>query len=203
MLRALLLLLLAAACRTVPGTSSPSQREAGAPAPGEQPTAAQACALTACRPPRTVTLVLDGEREMRQELPPFPYVYQEVVYVVPGDDFRITGEVKGDRLVGLRVVREGEQVPLSLRIRFEQEVESPSTQRMVLALDSGLPRALAYRVSMLQAEVPGFQPTRGCPVPAGKSAYESWPQALRTLVLEDLRFLEPGERAGGAAPDCE
>ena len=200
MLRALLLLLLVAACRTAPAASASSgPPDAGAPAPGEQPTAAEACALTACRPPRTVTLVLDGgEREMRQELPPFPYVYQEVVYVVPGDDFRITGEVKGDRLVGLRVVREGEQVPLSLRIRFEQEVESPSTQRMVLALDSSLPRALAYRVSMLQAETAGFQPTRSCPVPAGKSSYESWPQALRTLVLEDLRFVEPG-----ATPDCE
>ena len=202
MLRALLLLLLVAACRTAPASSAPlGPPDAGAPAPGEQPTAAEACALTACRPPRTVTLVLDGgEREMRQELPPFPYVYQEVVYVVPGDDFRVTGEVKGDRLVGLRVVREGEQVPLSLRIRFEQEVESPSTQRMVLALDSSLPRALAYRVSMLQAETAGFQPTRGCPVPAGATVYESWPQPLRTLVLEDLRFVE---LPGAGSPECE
>ena len=109
-----LLLLLAAACRTpAPAAAAPGAKQAPAqqqqPA-DPQPTADQACAVTLCREPRTVTLVLDEEREMRQELPPFPYVYQEVVYVVPGDDFRITGEVKGDRLVGLRVVREGEQV---------------------------------------------------------------------------------------------
>jgi hypothetical protein len=71
---------------------------------------------------------------------------------------------------------------------------------MVLALDSTLPRALRYSVSMLAAEVPGFQPTRGCPVPAGQSAYERWPTPLRTLVLENLRL---ADLAPGSEPECE
>ena len=203
-----LLLLLAAACRT-PAAPAPPADAAGKPAPPQaqkpppqqQPTAEQACALTVCRPPRTVTLVLDEEREMRQELPPFPYVYRDVIYVVPGDDFRVTGEVQGDRLVNLRVVKEGESPPHALRIRFSQEVESGSTHHMVLALDSTLPRALRYSVSMLPAESAGsFQPTSSCPVLPGRSVYESWPQPLRTLVLEDLRLVD---LAPGSAPKCE
>ena len=202
-----LLLLLAAACRT-PAAPAPPADAAGKPAPPQaqkpppqqQPTAEQACALTVCRPPRTVTLVLDEEREMRQQLPPFPYVYQDVIYVMPGDDFRVTGEVQGDRLVNLRVVKEGESPPHALRVRFSQEVESGTTHHMVLALDSTLPRALRYAASMLPAEGPGFQPTRSCPVLAGKSAYESWQQPLRTLVLENLRLVDVAE---GGPPVCE
>ena len=207
MLRALLLLLLVAACRTpAPAAAEPGAQQAPAqPQPPQpqppQPTAEQACAVTLCREPRTVTLVLDEEREMRQELPPFPYVYRDVVYVVPGDDFRLTGEVQGDRLVKLRVVKEGESPPLALRIRFSQEVESGTSMLMVLALDSTLPRALRYTVSMLPAEsAGGFQPTSSCPVLPGRSVYESWPQPLRTLVLEDLRLVD---LAPGSAAKCE
>ena len=193
-----LLLLLLAACRASAPGGAPAPQPS--PPPQQQPTAEQACALTACRAPRTVTLVLDEEREMRQELPPFPYVYQDVVYVVPGDDFRVTGEVQGDRLVNLRVVKEGESPPHALRVRFSQEVESGTSLRMVLALDSTLPRALRYRASVLAAESKGFQPTASCPVPPGKSAYESWPQPLRTLVLENLRLVDVAE---GSPPVCE
>jgi hypothetical protein len=200
----LLLLLLAAACRTAaPAPPAPAAKaDAAAPAAQqpEQPTAEQACAVTACRPARTVTLVLDEEREMRQELPPFPYVYRDVVYLVPGDDFRLTGEVQGDRLVNLRVVPEGESPPHVLRVRFSQEVESGTSLRMVLALDSTLPRALRYRASVLAAESKGFQPTPSCPVPPGKSSYESWPQPLRTMVLEDLQLVDV---APGSTPKCE
>ena len=200
----LLLLLLAAACRSAAPASPAPGAKADAPAPAaappEQPTAEQACAVTTCRPPRTVTLVLDEEREMRQELPPFPYVYRDVVYLVPGDDFRLTGEVQGDRLVNLRVVPEGESPPHVLRVRFSQEVESGTSLRMVLALDSTLPRALRYRASMLAAESQGFQPTGSCPVLPGKSSYESWAQPLRTMVLEDLRLVDV---APGSTPPCE
>jgi hypothetical protein len=200
-----LLLLLAAACRTpAPAAAAPGAEQAPAQQqapPKPQPTAEQACAVTLCREPRTVTLVLDEEREMRQELPPFPYVYRDVVYVVPGDDFRLTGEVQGDRLVKLRVVKEGESPPQALRIRFSQEVESGTSMLMVLAVDSTLSRALRYTVSMLPAEsAGGFQPTSSCPVPPGRSVYESWPQPLRTLVLEDLRLVD---LAPGSAAKCE
>ena len=201
----LLLLLLAAACRSAAPASPAPGAKADAPAPAaaappQQPTAEQACAVTTCRPPRTVTLVLDEEREMRQELPPFPYVYRDVVYLVPGDDFRLTGEVQGDRLVNLRVVSEGESPVHVLRVRFSQELESGAAHQMVLALDSTLPRALRYRASVLAAESKGFQPTASCPVPPGKSAYESWPQPLRTMVLEELQLVDV---APGSTPKCE
>jgi hypothetical protein len=184
-----LLLLATAACRT--------------PAPAvEPPSPEQACRETACRPPRTVTLVLDAQREMRQELPPFPYVYRDVVYVVPGDDFRITGDIErgkeGDRLVRLRVVGEGETPPHALHIRFAQEVESLASHMMVLSVESTLPHTLRYGLRMLPAAGGGWQPTPSCPVPPGEAVFETWPQPLRTVVLDGLRLTETQAPAADA-----
>jgi hypothetical protein len=205
MLRAHLLLpllpLALLACRTAPPSPAPS-KQPSPPAAGEAPSPEQACRETACRPPRTVTLLLDEEREMRQELPPFPYVYRDVVYVEPGDDFRVTGDLErgedGDRLVRLRVVEEGETPPHALHLRFAQEVESRASHMMMLSVESALPRTLRYDLSMLPAGGGGWRRTRSCPVPPGKAVFETWPQPLRTLVLSDLRFVAEGE-----APRCE
>ncbi|MBF5045345.1 hypothetical protein FGE12_23270 [Aggregicoccus sp. 17bor-14] len=156
-----------------------------------QPTPAEACAVTACRPPHTVTVVLDETREMRQELPPFPYVYKDVIYVVPGDDFRVTGDIEGDRWVHLRYVPEGEAAPPhALRIRFGQEGAEGGARMMVLSIESTLPRALKYTALMLPAEANAFAPTSSCPVLAGRAAFESWSQPLRTLVMDELRLVD-------------
>ena len=195
-----LLLLLLGACR------SAAPPAAAAPSPAAQaarPSFEQLCATQPCRPAGRVNLWVEG-REISREAPPSPYVYRDAVYVFAGDDFSVTGDIEGDRLVHVRRVEAGEKPALELHVKFEQRRAEDGTAPMMLTLQSGLPRSLKYRAFMVPVSGDGslndFVPTSSCPVRAGLMTFESWPHPIDTLVLGELHFVDDAGEAGSA---CE
>lgn len=158
----------------------------GVPAPDD----GRVCTRQECRPERNVRYALGKGRTVERRQPALPYVHNGDVYVVPGDAFTLTGDIEGERLVNLRLVKPGEKPAHRISVRFGQAGDGENPL-MVLLVDSTLPRALGYQATVVPLGKDEHEPTSTCPVRAGRGAQEAWTFPIDVLVMRDLYLFDP------------
>jgi hypothetical protein len=151
---------------------------------------AEVCQAELCRPVRLVRFSVGMGRTVDRRQPALPYVHDDAVYVVPGDDFQVTGDIEGERLVHLRLVRPGEKPAHAVSIRFGQMNERQDPMMMLL-VDSRLPLALDYQATIVPLGRDVHEPTSTCPVRARGGASEVWPFPIELRVMRELRLVPP------------
>lgn len=156
---------------------------ADAPLEGDDP----ACRTTKCRPARAVELAIDGDRTVKFNVPAAPYMQDDMIAVVHGDDIAVTGDRQGDKLVHLRLAKPGEQ---AIKIKFRQE-RMGGKRAMMLQIRNPFDKPLRYEAGMNVGREQ-IEPTSSCPVPAGIFAIETWPHPIVALYIRDLRFVPEG-----------
>jgi len=160
------------------------------PPPGPSP-----CAITACRPAKTLILQQQGKGQFLMNTPGLPYVLDGAVIVLPGDDFFITADDRDGALVNLRRIDPpAEGAPNVIHISYKQEQLSNGMFYMSLLLDSSFARSLVYHAAAMNAARP-YAPfaTSTCPVRPGVKMNETWNAPLWQLMLRNFRTAEqPG-----------
>jgi hypothetical protein len=190
----LLMLAVGSGCLTAGPTTGPQGLAMDVAMGGSGPAdVAQLCERNACRPTRRVRFELGKGRSVDRDQPPLPYVREGAIFVLPGDDFSVTGDIEGDRLVNLRRVLPGETPPHALSIRFGQAGDRREGPVMMLLLDSKLPLGLAYEASIVPLAGSRHEPTSTCPLRAGQGTREMWPFPIEVLVMRELRLFRPQE----------
>jgi hypothetical protein len=153
------------------------------------------CAITDCRPAKTLILQQQGKGQFLMNTPALPYVFDGAVIVLPGDDFFITADDRDGALVNLRRIgAPAEQSPNVIHVTFKQEQLNNGVFIMSLLLDSSFPRPLVYHAAAMNAWRP-YEPfsTSTCPVRPGITAGETWNAPLWQLMLRNFRTAEqPG-----------
>ncbi|MCI0573474.1 MAG: hypothetical protein L0Y66_22245 [Myxococcaceae bacterium] len=149
-----------------------------------------ACEEGLCRPARLVRFALGKGSSVERQQPELPYVHADAIYVLPGDDFTVTGDIEGDRLVHLRLVRPGEKPAHSLAVRFGQSGDGAEPV-MLLLLDSKLPQSLTYQATIVPLGRDAHEPTSTCPLRARAGGSEAWPFPIELLVMRELRLEAP------------
>jgi len=153
------------------------------------------CAISDCRPAKTLIIQEQGKGQFLMNTPGLPYVLDGAVIVLPGDDFFITADDRDGALVNLRRVdAPAEHAPNVIHISFKQEQLNNGTFYVSLLLDSSFPRALVYHAAAMNAGRP-YAPfaTSTCPVRPGVKMNETWNAPLWQLMLRNFRTAEqPG-----------
>jgi hypothetical protein len=186
-----LVAVLLASCGHQPAPHAPGPAQASLPEPRNLD---EACARWKCRPPTIVRLDMpQGWYEIT--VGRSAYVDGKVVRIVAGETLAVTGDIQGDQLVNLRLVDPpGDSNVLLLHFEQKKLKNEPS---MILQVHNRFPRPVKYRATMQMPERNGFHETRSCPVRNGKAAFELWPHAIISLLLNDVRFVD------NAAMACE
>lgn len=146
------------------------------------------CAITPCRPAKTI-LLQQGRGQFVVNTEPAPYVLDGAVIVRPGDDFFITGDDRDGALVNLRRIDPpAEGAPNVIHITYKQEQLNNGVFVMSLVLQSSFARALVYHAAGVNAARP-YAPfsTSTCPLVPGIGMKETWNAPLWQLMLRDFR----------------
>ena len=124
------------------------------------------------------------------DVPPAPFILgNNVVRVLPGDDFFFAGEERDGIIDGLRHI---EPPPADqknvIRVQFEQSVIDGHPV-MMLHIRSTFDRPVIYHANFHGA---GWQPgqflkTSTCPLSPGIPVMEMWPQPISALMLYHFR----------------
>jgi hypothetical protein len=147
------------------------------------------CAITACRPAKTIILQ-KGRSQFLIQSPAEPYVLDGAVIVRPGDDFFIAGDERDGALVNLRRIDPpGEGAANVIHLTYKQDQLNNGAFIMVLTLQSSFARALVYHAAGMHAMRP-YEPfsTSTCPVRPAVDMIETWPEPLWQLFLRNFRF---------------
>ena len=188
-------LLLAAACGHEPASERPPPAPPSAELPAPR-SLDEACARWKCRPSTTVRVQIPkssprGWHEIT--VARSPYSDGKLVRILPGEKLAITGDLRGDQLVNLRLAEgpaaDGRDV-LLLEFAERPIGAEPS---MVFEVHNRFARTVKYHASMQLPERKGFFSTSTCAVLAGKATYEMWPHPIFSLLLREFQFLDEGK----------
>lgn len=112
-----------------------------------------------------------------------PYLDDKgAIVIYPGEHFVIAFEIENGKIVNAVPNPTGGQLSNAVEVSFA-EVEGG----MMLTLENHLPSDVKYDASM-RAPDDRLVYTSSCPVGAGLSAFESWPQPIKALELSNFRY---------------
>jgi hypothetical protein len=192
MVRRWLVVMLLAGCGHETEAPAPATAANPPPAPLPEPHSLdEACARWKCRPATPVKLETP-EGPFETTVGRTVYSDGQVVRILPGEKLVVTGDVQGDKLVNLRVLDAPAERDVLL-LSFEQK-KLRDTPSMVLRVDNRFARNLKYRAGMELPRRKGFKVTSSCAVMAGKFGLELWDHPIVSIMMRDLRFLEPGTK---------
>jgi hypothetical protein len=135
------------------------------------------------REPFELKAVVDKDRVWTEKFGPVPYVHEDGVYLFPDEKFGVKLEIKDGAIVAVTYLPDAEKADLSFE--FSQELEGEQVMAM-LTMQNRTKYTLTMRALMM---VPGQKkpiPTSIVPLHAGLTNFESWPHALRQLLLHDI-----------------
>jgi len=154
---------------------------------------------TLCRPPVDIKLQKkDGSSFESNTGVSLPIVHVDTVTIYPGETIHVEAGLGKDSLENLRAVEKVADPSKTLTLTFKQEPAGKKSKRpmMKLTVDNPFPKKIKYhtQVMLLSGNI---IKTSTCPVGAGQTSYESWPDPIFQLILTDFRF------AGEKEEKCE
>ena len=137
------------------------------------------------RAPFTLTLRVDRERYYEEKMGEIPYVYRSGVYLMKGDHFGVTADIRDGKVAGISYQPDLDKADVTFE--FGQDVGSDGSSMMKLTIHHRTAFVLKMRALMT---VPGEKKaveTSILPIESGLSDYESWPHPIVKLLLHDIQ----------------
>lgn len=161
------------------------------PVPGwDTDFAQEMCTTDPCRGPLEVKLRLaDGSAFELRLTRGTPIVQKgQIVTIFPGETVLLSATIEGDRLTQVRPT-DSDAIP-ALQMQLSQAETGPPT--MQLNVRSTFPRAVKFDLDMM---LPGADNgatiyTSSCPVIAGTTNAETWPEPIFQLIATNFRLVD-------------
>ena len=150
------------------------------------------------RAPFSLKLQIDKKHFYERQFDKVPYVADNNVYLFVRDNFGINVTITGDRISG--VTYQPAPARSDVVFTFTQE-KTPNGPMMLLVTKNNLKRKLVFDALMTIPGQEGIHKTSILPIQASLSSFESWPDPIVQLVLQNFRFPAGGPNVNsGAAP---
>lgn len=162
------------------------QEAASSPAGDQQPVA-DMCRDTVCQYNVRVQLKRKDGAVFDRTFEVMPGVVQpSYLAILAGQSLHIEADRVGDRLTNFRVVESVVHPEKTLAVTFQQSDDGG----MLLKLSNPFDQALKFNMGMMSLDSDRLVKTSSCPVIAGGSSFESWPQPLFQVVLANAHFVD-------------
>jgi hypothetical protein len=147
---------------------------------------------TKLMPAKKVLLILGEQKSMEFEYPSRPCIINDIVNLVPGEKIFIETEVKADRLVSLKQVESIEYPDRTIEVEFNQ-VQDGKPPFMMLSINNPFSKGLKYQTSIQYPMKERIYKTSNIGVRPKLKSYESWPQPLTRIILNNFQLVEQNE----------
>jgi hypothetical protein len=149
------------------------------------------CKYTVCQHNLHVKLKQKDGSIYDQTFALFPGAAQSFgIAIVAGQTLNVEADVDGDTLTDFRVVDVVSHPEKTLFVKLEQSEDGS----MLLTVTNPFKRLLKFSMGIMPLDNPNLLKTSSCPVIAGGSSFEIWPDPIFQVVLAKARFVEANER---------
>jgi hypothetical protein len=154
------------------------------------------CKYTVCQHNLRVTLKKKDGSIYDQTFSVFPGAAQSFgIAIVAGQALHVEVDIDGDTLTNFRVVDPVSHPERTLSVKLEQSDDGS----MLLTVTNPFKRLLKFNMGIMPLDKPDLFKTSSCPVVAGGSSFESWPEPIFQVVLAKAHFIE----AKGTEVTCD
>ena len=150
----------------------------------------EVCKQTECREPYLVELFLDPNSVYKEEMGASPYVFENIVYILPGESFFVDAELKDGKITNLGYSQEAKEGIQQFELKFYQYRDDPKHPMMMFRIKNPFDKPVVYKAAILLHNKEGIFDTSTVPIMPGAYSYESWPYPIPELLLGDFRFDE-------------
>lgn len=136
-----------------------------------------------------LTMAVDGERYYSAEIPKSSYVLpNNTVQLFPGETLYIEADVENDFLVNLKCVSANKNPEKTLVISFFQVSEEKKHECMMLSVFNPFDRELEYSAIIGLLLYGKSVETDVWDIAAGTTGYETWPDLINTIALDNWKL---------------
>jgi hypothetical protein len=139
------------------------------------------------RSPFDLKLRVDKDHYYEQKFDRVPYVAAGDVYLFVGEDFGVNVTITGDQVSAITYQQNAAKADVEFKLTQEK---APNGYMMLLVTRNRLKRKLFFDALMTVPGKTGIYKTSVLPVEPNLSNFESWPNPIVQLVLQNFRFSE-------------
>lgn len=151
----------------------------------------EVCAQTPCSPAKGFTVRVTEESYFRGEWPMRPYFYDDTGSILIGETVSFEVVAAPDGSITLNYLPE--QSESSLTFHLYQPGENREDVSTLAAIDNRSGHNITYKGFIYRTESGRVVDTSVCALPAGMSAFESWPYGISMLLITDLKAVSDDE----------
>ncbi|MEP7229061.1 MAG: hypothetical protein ABI691_02345 [Ginsengibacter sp.] len=141
------------------------------------------------RPSYKLTVLVDKNSFYEEELKSTPYILPgKTVQIYPGETIFIEIEEDNGIIKSMTAVKEPVHPSKTLTISFIQGVKKKTHELMMLKVENPFPKNLIYKAKIFLLKQKKWVDTDVYPVGAGLSGYETWPDIITSIGLNDWQF---------------
>ncbi len=166
----------------IAGEQSPSAHA------NSQKTTEEMCRETVCQHDVHVVLRQKDGAMFDRTFDVMPGVVQpHWLVILAGQTLYIEADRSDDRLTDFRVVESVTHPEKTLTVTLQQSDDGS----MLLKVTNPFSQSLKFKMGMMPLDSDKLLKTSSCPVMAGGSSFESWPEPIFQVVLANARFIDP------------
>jgi hypothetical protein len=136
-------------------------------------------------------LLIDNDTFYKATVPQSSYVLNgNLLQIYPGEDLLFEAEVEKDKIVRLTAVRENKFPEKTIEIKFEQVCDGLIHKSMMLSIKNPFNKDLNYEALIYLMKNKKWVSTSILPVLAGKQAFETWPDIIVSIALNNFTLKE-------------
>jgi hypothetical protein len=139
------------------------------------------------REPFKLEIPVDKDRVWTESFDRVPYFYENGVYLFPDEKFGAKLEIKNGVVIGVSYLADAEKADVSFELSQQLEGDRVVAK---LTLRNRSPHTLTMRALMMVAGEKKPIPTTIVPLHSGLTNFESWPHALRQLLLYEIQIVK-------------
>ena len=134
-------------------------------------------------------LIADPENNYSADISKSPYfVKEKVIQIYPGENLNIETEIKGDTIYSMKVVEKVTSPEKTIKLKFLQNATDRKNTQMILSVVNPFDRKIIYDAMMYTVGGQKWVPTSIIAIQPNLVGYETWPDVIATIVLENWRF---------------
>lgn len=153
----------------------------------EEEAKAAMCKANLCQKDLHIQLKLKDGSTYDKTFDLFSPVVQSIGLIfAAGQDVNIEADISGDSLINYKVVKTITAPEKTIVVAFKQEKDGG----MTLTVSNPFKRRLKFNMAIMPMGEDGLFKTSSCPIIAGGSIYEMWPEPIFQIVLTNPKFLD-------------
>ncbi len=144
------------------------------------------CSKTTCRPQTKLTLKKKDKSTWSGTIDKAPYVFNDMVNIISGEEFWVTYKVSGDKLTELKYSKNKVENALHFSLQQDQ-------YEMTLTVNAKFESDLKFHAAGIRAGRKYLRRVETCPIIVGRPLIQKIKKPLSQLVLMEFKLLKEGE----------